>query len=82
MQFPTFCLQFGGESRKLRGILTGSAPIITKETTRTSQHQNYYSGDKLTEKTGFNYTPPEETVAEACRIYKLLKSLSLYSNEV
>jgi len=59
---------------KLRSMITGSSPIITKETVRTSQHQYFYSGDKLTKKTGFNYTPPEETIAEACRIYKLLKS--------
>lgn len=71
---PNLLLAIWWRIEKLRSIFTGSAPMITKETTRTSQHQNYYSGDKLTKKTGFNYTPPEETIAEACRIYKLLKS--------
>lgn len=59
---------------KLRNLITGDAPIITKETVRTSKHQYVYSGKKLTEKTGLIYTPFEETVAEACRIYTLYKS--------
>ena len=74
---PNLLLAIWWRIEKVRSIFTGSAPMITKETTRTSQHQNYYSGDKLTEKTGFNYTPPEETIAEACRLYKLLKSNAL-----
>jgi len=72
---PNLLLAAWWRLEKLRGIITGDTPIITKETARTSKHQYFYSGEKLTKKTGFNYTPPEETVAEACRIYKLLKAL-------
>ena len=71
---PNLLLATWWRIEKLRGLITGSTPIITKETARTSRHQYYYSGEKLTKKTGFNYTAPEETVAEACRIYKLCKS--------
>jgi nucleoside-diphosphate-sugar epimerase len=71
---PNLLLAAWWRIEKLRGWLTGSNPIITKETARTSRHQYHYSGEKLTKKTGFNYTSPEETVAEACRIYKLCKS--------
>ena len=71
---PNLLLAVWWRIEKLRGMITGSSPIITKETVRTSKHQYYYSGEKLMEKTGFNYTSPEETVAEACRIYKLFKS--------
>jgi len=71
---PPFLLACWWRIEKLRSLITGSSPIITKETARTSKHQYYYSGEKLTKKTGFNYTSPEETVAEACRIYKLYKS--------
>jgi nucleoside-diphosphate-sugar epimerase len=71
---PNLLLATWWRIEKLRGLITGSTPIITKETARTSRHQYHYSGEKLTKKTGFNYTSPEETVAEACRIYKLCKS--------
>ena len=71
---PNLMLSVWWRIEKFRNFITGDTPIVTKETARTSKHQNYYSGEKLTEKTGFNYTSPEETVAEACRIYKLLKS--------
>jgi len=71
---PNLLLATWWRIEKLRGLITGSSPIITKETARTSRHQYHYSGEKLKQKTGFNYTSPEETVAEACRIYSLLKS--------
>ena len=71
---PNLLLATWWRIEKLRGLITGSAPIITKETARTSRHQYHYSGEKLKQKTGFNYTSPEETVAEACRIYKLFKT--------
>ena len=71
---PNILLSAWWRIEKLRNLITDDVPIITQETARTSKHQYYYSGKKLTEKTGFNYTPPEETVAEACRIYMLFKS--------
>jgi dihydroflavonol-4-reductase len=73
---PNLLLATWWRFEKLRSMISGSSPIITKETARTSKHQYFYSGEKLKQKTGFNYTPPEETVAEACRMYKLLKSAS------
>ncbi|MDP4291072.1 MAG: NAD-dependent epimerase/dehydratase family protein, partial [Bacteroidota bacterium] len=74
---PNMVLAVWWRFEKLRALLTGGSPIITKETALTSRHQYYYSGEKLKEKTGFSYTTPEEMVAEACRIYKLNKSLSV-----
>jgi len=71
---PNLLLATWWRIEKFRGLITGSTPIITKETARTSRHQYHYSGEKLKQKTGFNYTSPEETVAEACRIYKLFKT--------
>jgi nucleoside-diphosphate-sugar epimerase len=70
---PNLVLATWWRVEKLRSIITGSTPIITKETARTSKHQHYYSGKKLTEKTGFIYRPFEETIAEACRIYLIWK---------
>ncbi len=71
---PNIVLASWWRIEKLRSLVTGSAPLITKETARTSKHQHYYSGKKLTEKTGFSYRSLEETVAEACRIYSIWKT--------
>ena len=71
---PNALLAIWWRIETLRSLITGSTPIITKETAHTSMHQYYYSGNKLTEKTGLRYTSPEETIAEACRIYKLYRA--------
>lgn len=71
---PNLVLATWWRIEKFRSLLTGSTPIITKETARTSKHQHYYSGKKLTEETGFTYRPFEETIAEACRIYSIWKA--------
>jgi nucleoside-diphosphate-sugar epimerase len=73
---PNIVLAAWWRFEKLRGLISGSTPIITKETARTSKHQHYYSGKKLTEKTGFNYRSFEDTIAEACRIYTIWKNES------
>jgi dihydroflavonol-4-reductase len=71
---PTVVLAIWWRLEKLRSLITGGTPIITKETARTSKHQHYYAGKKITEKTGFNYRSLEETIAEACRIYTIWKT--------
>ena len=73
---PNIVLATWWRIEKLRSFISGSTPIITKETARTSKHQHYYSGKKLAEKTGFNYRSFEETIAEACRIYTIWKTKS------
>src|ERR1035437_197955 len=42
---PNLMLAIWWRIEKFRGIITGSTPIITKETVRTSRHQYYYSGE-------------------------------------
>ncbi|NWJ52895.1 MAG: NAD-dependent epimerase/dehydratase family protein [Bacteroidetes bacterium] len=71
---PNIVLATWWRIEKLRSLISDSTPIITKETARTSKHQHYYSGKKLTEKTGFNYRSFEETISEACRIYTIWKT--------
>lgn len=50
----------------LRGFLRGKEPVVTRETANTSQNAYYYSSRKLTEVTGFHFTPMEETIRETC----------------
>ncbi len=51
----------------IRSKFTGSKPLITKETARTSKNDYYYSSDKLIKAIGFKFTPMEETVQSLCK---------------
>ena len=54
----------------IRSFLTGSSPLLTRETARAAQHHFRFDGRKLTEKTGIAYRPLQETLT---RIGKSLK---------
>jgi dihydroflavonol-4-reductase len=54
---------------KLRSMITGVKPLITRETARTAVQQNRYSNEKIRKELGFEFTPIEETVGHFCRIF-------------
>ncbi len=55
---------------KLRGLLTGKRPLITRETARTAQLKVYYSNEKIMQALpGFRFRPLEETVEEVSKAY-------------
>lgn len=54
----------------LRSRLTGSRPLITQETSRTSKKNIYYSSKKLHCSLNFEYTPIEETILRACGMFR------------
>lgn len=56
---------------KLKGMITGKRPLLTKETARTAQLSVYYSHDKILKALpDFRFKPLEQTVAEICAAYK------------
>ena len=54
----------------LRSKLTGSKPLITQETARTSKGNYLYPSNKLKQTLNFEYTPMEETINRTCQIMK------------
>ena len=54
----------------LRARLTGSKPLITKETARTSKGNYRYPSTKLKQALNFEYTPLEETINRSCQLMK------------
>ena len=54
----------------LRSFLTGSAPLLTRETARAAQHHYLFNGQKLSSETGITYRSLEDTLG---RIAKSLK---------
>ncbi len=49
---------------KMRSLVTGNTPFITKETAYSAHQQRTYSGNKIVVDTGFKYTALSETIKE------------------
>jgi hypothetical protein len=68
-------------AEKVRGLVTGKDPLITKETARTAQALSYYDAGKITATLdGFSFTPLEESIryhaAQLTEYYKLERSIT------
>ncbi len=59
----------------IKGKLTGSKPLITKETANTAANIYKYSNKKIVDQLNFQFIPIQQTINEACDYYlkKLLK---------
>ncbi len=53
----------------LRWKLTGSKPVITRETARSAQGKNFYSSDKLKGVIPFEFTPVLESIDNTSRVF-------------
>jgi dihydroflavonol-4-reductase len=54
---------------KLRSMVTGVKPLITRETAHTAVQHYEYSNEKIKKELGFEFRPIEETVGHFCRIF-------------
>ena len=55
---------------KAKGLLTGKAPIITRETAATAMRKYTYSNRKIKEATGMEFRPVSETISDLCKIFR------------
>jgi dihydroflavonol-4-reductase len=53
----------------IRSIITGSSPMITRETSASAHKIQNYSSLKLTDKTGFAFTGIDDTINEIVHYY-------------
>jgi len=53
-----------------RSLISGSTPLLTKETARAAQHHYQFVGKKLTEQTGLRYRSLDETIRRVCKSLK------------
>jgi len=63
-------VNLGWRFEKLKNKITGSEPMITKESARTSLKRTQYSGEAIKERIQFNYTPFNTTITESVNYYK------------
>jgi nucleoside-diphosphate-sugar epimerase len=54
---------------KLRALLTGSRPVITREMATTASQVYEYSSGKLTKTLGFAFRPLEDSIREICTLF-------------
>lgn len=58
-------------AEKVKGLLSGSKPLVTKETARTGQLKIYYNNQKIQRLLpGFHFKPLQQTIAEVCEAYR------------
>jgi len=53
----------------IKKLVTGSKPLITKETTRTAINTYLYSNEKIVEKLDFGFLPIKQSIKDSCELY-------------
>lgn len=67
---PPFVTGLLWRIEKIRGLLTGSEPLLTRETVDTAGRKVYFDSTKLLNALpAFSYTPLQQTIATCCREY-------------
>lgn len=56
-------------AEKLRSMITGKAPLLTKETADAAHQHNLFSNKKIREKIGFDFIPVERSVKETAKLF-------------
>lgn len=55
---------------ELISFFTGNDPILSRFTARTSQQKYLFSGEKITQETGFKYRKIKDSISEFGKLYK------------
>lgn len=69
MQMPRWLTHLAWPIEAVRSWLTGSEPLITRETARSSSSRYAYDGRKITQVIDFQYRPLLETLTRSARTY-------------
>jgi dihydroflavonol-4-reductase len=54
---------------KLRSLITGTSPLITRETARTSGKRYFYSNQKVKKALGYEFISIEQSIKENCALF-------------
>lgn len=70
-----FLLGIAWRIEKIKSLLTGQKPLLTKESAKVACSQTWFENEKLLNALpGFTYRPLEETIKKACDQYKQIAS--------
>jgi dihydroflavonol-4-reductase len=66
----TFLISLAWRMEKLKYLLSGNRPLLTKESARIAHSKTYFENDKiLAALEGFSFTPLQESIQKACEKY-------------
>jgi nucleoside-diphosphate-sugar epimerase len=68
-ELPPFLAKIAGFLFEMWGGITRTRPLITRETVRSSLHQYYYDGTKITRVLGFQYSPVAEIIQATGKLF-------------
>lgn len=72
-----FLMAIAWRWEKLKSLITGHRPLLTKESARVAHSKTHFENNKsLTALPGFSYTPLEKSIHLACQRYKALAASS------
>lgn len=61
---------FAWREEKLRHLITGATPLITKETARSAHHRSFFSNEKIKKVfPDFNFIPVEQSVKDTATLF-------------
>ncbi len=65
-----FLMSLTWRLEKIKSLVSGNKPLITKESAKVAQSKTYFENAKiLKDLKGFSFTPLEETIKKACKLY-------------
>ncbi|HTF29692.1 MAG TPA: NAD-dependent epimerase/dehydratase family protein [Flavitalea sp.] len=65
-----FLAELAWRYEKVKSVITGKAPLVTKESARVSQTKTFFNNNKIKTKfPGFSFTPLSESIQKACKNY-------------
>jgi dihydroflavonol-4-reductase len=71
-QTTPFILAVAWRLEKLKTLLTGQKPVLTKESAKVAHSKTYFDNAKFLKTfPGFSFTPLEKTIIEVCKKYSL-----------
>jgi nucleoside-diphosphate-sugar epimerase len=59
---------------EMRGRLTQSTPLLTRENVRASMSKSYYSSEKFSSSYTYSFIPVSDSLAETFRVLKGMKN--------
>lgn len=65
-----FMSEVSWRAEKVKSLITGKSPLITRETARTAMTSYRYSSDKIRDRIGFEFTDIEQTIGELAQMLK------------
>lgn len=70
IKVTTFMSEIGWRLEKIKAILTGKQPVLTKQSSKSIHQKYYYSSEKIKKALDFKFEPVLAIVKSVCRLYK------------